>query len=108
MRFLVAYDVCDPKRLRRVARCLERHGLRVQKSVFLADVSESELRRIFQELTQWIRDPDAVQAWRLAPDQPDHGVVCSSSAPIRAACLVSDDLGVHRVSPRSVWSSSQS
>jgi CRISPR-associated protein Cas2 len=33
-RFLVSYDVCDPKRLRRVARVLEGFGTRLQYSVF--------------------------------------------------------------------------
>ncbi|MFM9966004.1 MAG: CRISPR-associated endonuclease Cas2 [Planctomycetaceae bacterium] len=102
MRFLVAYDICHPKRLRKVARCLERHGLRTQKSVFLADITEHELHSLFQELQTLIRDPDVVQAWHLAPDQPDHGIVCSSSAPMRAACLIADDARPLRVESRTV------
>ena len=41
MSFLVAYDIADPKRLRRVARLLERYALRCQKSVFLFDGDET-------------------------------------------------------------------
>ena len=33
---LIAYDIRDPRRLRRVARCLETWATRVQNSVFLA------------------------------------------------------------------------
>ena len=32
--WLVAYDICDPKRLRRVARALLDHGERIQWSLF--------------------------------------------------------------------------
>src|SRR5450759_1640584 len=32
--WLVAYDICDPKRLRRVARTLLDHGERIQWSLF--------------------------------------------------------------------------
>lgn len=33
--FLVAYDICDPQRLRLVARFLESRAIRIQYSVFL-------------------------------------------------------------------------
>ena len=35
MHYLVAYDIADPRRLRRVARLMERRATRCQKSVFL-------------------------------------------------------------------------
>lgn len=34
MNMLVAYDIADPKRLRRIARLMEDYGVRVQKSIF--------------------------------------------------------------------------
>ncbi len=34
IRYLVSYDICDPKRLRRVAKILEGFGTRLQYSVF--------------------------------------------------------------------------
>jgi len=34
IRYLVSYDICHPKRLRRVARALEGFGVRLQYSVF--------------------------------------------------------------------------
>ncbi len=34
IRYLVSYDICDPKRLRRVAKVLEGFGTRLQYSVF--------------------------------------------------------------------------
>jgi CRISPR-associated protein Cas2 len=41
-RFLVAYDIRDDRRLRAVAACMEGYGTRVQYSVFVCDLSESE------------------------------------------------------------------
>jgi CRISPR-associated protein Cas2 len=34
LRYLVSYDISDPKRLRKVARSLEGFGVRLQYSVF--------------------------------------------------------------------------
>jgi CRISPR-associated protein Cas2 len=34
IRYLVSYDICEPKRLRRVAKVLEGFGTRLQYSVF--------------------------------------------------------------------------
>ena len=44
--WLVAYDICDPKRLRRVATILEGFGTRVQYSVFECHLTESERMRL--------------------------------------------------------------
>lgn len=44
--WLVAYDICDPKRLRRVATICEDFGLRRQYSVFLCRISAREQVRL--------------------------------------------------------------
>jgi CRISPR-associated protein Cas2 len=44
--FVLAYDVCDPKRLRKVARCCEDFGLRRQYSVFLCRLSAADRVRL--------------------------------------------------------------
>lgn len=31
---VIAYDICEPRRLRRVAKCCESYGVRIEKSVF--------------------------------------------------------------------------
>lgn len=41
-RFLVAYDIADPVRLRRVCAVMEQHGERLQYSVFLCDLGMAE------------------------------------------------------------------
>jgi CRISPR-associated protein Cas2 len=42
-RFLIAYDIADPKRLRRICKSMEAYGDRLQYSVFVSDLSPSEL-----------------------------------------------------------------
>ena len=44
--YIVAYDVSDPKRLRKVARCCEDFGYRKQLSVFLCRVSATDFVRL--------------------------------------------------------------
>lgn len=45
-RYLIAYDIADPKRLRRVCHLMEDHGERLQYSVFLCDLSIAELAEL--------------------------------------------------------------
>lgn len=42
-RFLIAYDIADPVRLRQVCKLMERYGDRLQYSVFICDLSRAEL-----------------------------------------------------------------
>lgn len=42
-RYLIAYDIADPVRLRRVCKAMEGYGDRLQYSVFLCDLNPSEL-----------------------------------------------------------------
>ncbi len=41
-RYLVAYDIAEPKRLRRICTLMEDHGERLQYSVFLCDLTVAE------------------------------------------------------------------
>ena len=42
-RYLIAYDICEPKRLRRVCKTMDEYGERLQYSVFICDLSRTEL-----------------------------------------------------------------
>jgi len=53
-RYLLAYDIADDARLRRVAAIAERHGVRVQYSVFIVRLTPSEIGRMVEELTKAI------------------------------------------------------
>lgn len=48
--YVVAYDISDPGRLRKVARCCEDFGYRKQKSVFLCRLSATDIVRMRSRL----------------------------------------------------------
>jgi CRISPR-associated protein Cas2 len=48
--YIVAYDISDPKRLRKVARCCEDFGVRKQLSVFLCRLSPTDFVRLRSRL----------------------------------------------------------
>jgi CRISPR-associated protein Cas2 len=48
--YLVAYDICDKKRLRKVATVCEDFGLRKQYSVFLCRLSATDFVRLRSRL----------------------------------------------------------
>jgi CRISPR-associated protein Cas2 len=48
--YIVAYDISDPKRLRRVATCCEDFGVRRQYSVFLCRLSATDYVRLRSRL----------------------------------------------------------
>ncbi len=68
MAFVIAYDVCHPRRLRRVARVLERRAVRCQCSVFLFRGTAADLAALLDDLAALIRPAeDVVQAWPVPP-----------------------------------------
>jgi CRISPR-associated endonuclease Cas2 len=83
MAYLIAYDIADPRRLRRVARFFERRALRCQKSVFLFQGDETTLIALLDEAARRIEGAaDVIQAWRLTPGQPPLGHVRGSALPL--------------------------
>lgn len=58
--WLVSYDVCDDKRLRRCARHMEGYGHRVQYSVFRCWLTRLEAERLRWELTTLLDPADEV------------------------------------------------
>lgn len=66
MRYVVAYDVADDGRRRRVADALEGYGDRVQCSVFEVDVAPDALASMVDELDRLLEVPaDALRVYRL-------------------------------------------
>jgi CRISPR-associated protein Cas2 len=49
-RFLIAYDIREPRRLRRVCKTMEEYGERLQYSVFICDLSRAELIHARQQV----------------------------------------------------------
>jgi CRISPR-associated endonuclease Cas2 len=74
MRFIIAYDICDPQRLRRVARRLEKVALRTQKSVFVFHGDQERVAALLDEVARLMNmREDVIQAWKLAGDETAGG-----------------------------------
>ncbi len=59
--YVVAYDICDPKRLRKVAHTCEDFGFRKQYSVFLCRLTALDIVRLKSRLYDIIKlDEDQV------------------------------------------------
>jgi len=57
MRYLVVYDICDPRRLYRVAKILKDYGERVQKSKFEVQVDSRAFKAMYNRIGKVI-DPE--------------------------------------------------
>ncbi|MBI3467752.1 MAG: CRISPR-associated endonuclease Cas2 [Planctomycetes bacterium] len=89
MLYLVAYDIADPGRLRRVARFLERRSVRCQKSVYLFEGTAQQLASLLDQAATFL-DPheDCLQAWRLDRGQPREGRTVGVAAVTCPAAVV--------------------
>src|SRR3989449_2680431 len=66
MLTVVAYDVCDPKRLARVAKVCEDYGVPVQYSVFECRLDEDEVTDFWLKLLEEIDDDeDRMVAYKI-------------------------------------------
>lgn len=63
---IVAYDISDPGRLRRVAKTCQDYGARIEKSVFECDLDEPHFEALWQALNELIDpDEDAIVAYQV-------------------------------------------
>jgi CRISPR-associated protein Cas2 len=70
IRFLVAYDIRDPARLRRVHEAVRDHGERLQYSVYVCDLTRAELVGLKARLRGLMHlDLDHVAVFDLGPPQ---------------------------------------
>lgn len=66
MRVLVAYDICDPKRISRVAKIILDYGERVLKSVYEVHVSKRSLQELMRRIAREIEpSEDGVKFYLL-------------------------------------------
>ena len=66
MLYLVAYDICEPKRLRKIAELCLDYGIRVQYSVFECRLEEDQFQRLWGDLLDFIQETeDRLVAYKL-------------------------------------------
>lgn len=88
MEWLIAYDIAAAKRLRRVARILEKRGVRTQYSVFHFLGTTADVETLLDELATVIRKgTDVVQAWPINGPTCD-GLSRGCARPIRPATVI--------------------
>jgi CRISPR-associated protein Cas2 len=89
---LITYDIAHPRRLRRVARVCERHGTRVQESVFVVDLEPAELIRLIAALARILNfAEDSVRYTPVCAEDLRGGSglgLCSGLKPVPAAWVV--------------------
>lgn len=77
-RYLLTYDIRDPRRLRRVHTAAKDYGYALQYSVFVCDLSDVELIRLRARLLEEIHATiDSVAFFDLGPPR-GRGVECVS------------------------------
>ena len=63
---IVAYDICDSKRLKKVAKTCELYGIRIEKSVFECELAEELFDQFWLELCDIIDETeDSIVAYRI-------------------------------------------
>ena len=87
MLYLIAYDVKEASRLRKVALACQDYGFRVEYSVFECDLSEEKFQALWNRLLQAINpDEDKLLAYRICGSCVSHiqsqGIVSSPQRPL--------------------------
>ena len=66
MMHLIAYDIAHPSRLRKIAKVCELYGVRIEKSVFEADLTEENYQTFWHELMGLVNEnEDAIIDYRI-------------------------------------------
>lgn len=64
--YLIAYDIRHPARLRKLAKIVQDYGIRMQKSVFEAELLPSELQNMMHRMKSIINpSEDGIKIFRL-------------------------------------------
>ena len=80
MLHLVAYDIANPKRLRKVAKVCLDYGIRVEYSVFECDLPASVFEKMWDELNQVINpEEDALLAYTLCQSCVNRTIVAGTA-----------------------------
>ena len=65
-RWIVTYDIADPRRLARLFKFLKKQGVPVQYSVFLVEASAVKMGSLIVQISKMVdADADDVRAYRL-------------------------------------------
>ena len=90
--YLIAYDVRDPGRLRRVHRYLKKQSLAAQRSVFIVYATQRRLQSMLKTISRIIKkDQDDVRAYPIShPSQLWFSGVMQLNKPLISAAPSGD------------------
>lgn len=71
-RFLLCYDIANPKRLQRFQRQIRKQAWMLQYSVYLGRLPKAELDRLINRLPTLISPSDDVRLYRISAQQSLH------------------------------------
>ena len=65
--FVVAYDIADPKRLRKIARVMEKRAIRFQYSLFLVEgATQAEVTALVEKIVSLCNEEqDDIRLYRI-------------------------------------------
>jgi CRISPR-associated protein Cas2 len=65
--FVISYDIADIKRLRKIAKCLEKNAFRIQKSVFFyPQATQADIFALVDELEEIIdQEEDDIRIYHV-------------------------------------------
>ncbi len=65
--FVVCYDISDPKRLKKIAKAVERRALRIQYSIYvLFDATQQELNILLENITKiYNQEQDDIRVYKI-------------------------------------------
>jgi len=59
--YLIAYDISDDKIRNKIAKYLEKKGLRIQKSLFALEVNKNKIKHILRDLEILRKDENKIK-----------------------------------------------
>ena len=59
-RYVIAYDISSPRTRRKVVNILERHGDRLQRSVYIVDVSKASIDILERKILDLLEENDSM------------------------------------------------
>lgn len=87
--WLVAYDICEPRRLRRVHRQLRKEGVPAQYSAFTVEADDEQIETLLDKLRALIDErqddlrayhlPASCTVWSLGTQQWPDGICLSAT-----------------------------
>ena len=88
--WVVAYDISDNRSRSKVAGILKKHGLPIQKSIFLVEATKEAVKDLTESLAKGLDSKtDRVCAWPLRVEWQADQICCPAEAtPLREIFII--------------------